>query len=86
MPSKNLKITLESLAELQSGAIFSRYFPKGSEFTAENIYGPEGKLSGLWEQTWNSPVEMRSNLCTNMGGGVPIAVIDELVRICSTKN
>ena len=85
MPSKSLKITHASLEELQASEVFYRRFPKESGFTAENIYGPDGKLSWPWHESWNSANEMHSDLCQNMGGGVPIEIINELVRICSAK-
>ena len=57
--------------------------PKGEAFRAEKIYGQTGKLNWLWEQRWDDPQAMREDLCQNMGGGVPIEVIDALVTICT---
>lgn len=81
-----MRITHLALTILQNGEIFQEFFPSSSGFTAESIYGPDGSLRWLWNQSWNSAGEMRSDLCQNMGGGVPIAVIEELVRICTARN
>ena len=51
-------------------------------FSAEEVYGPEGKLNWLWPLRWERPMDMLSAFCTNMGGGVPIEVIREIVDIC----
>ena len=48
----------------------------------EEIYGPRGKLNWLWPLRWEDLGQMRSDLYQNMGGGVPIEVIDALVAIC----
>ncbi len=50
--------------------------------SAEDIYGPEGKLGWLWPIEWDKRDEMRDSLCTNMGGGIPISIINALVDIC----
>ena len=50
-------------------------------FSPRDVYGPTGKIAFVWSQTWVSAEEMRVTLCTNMGGGVSIQVIDELVRL-----
>ena len=52
--------------------------------TAEEIYGPEGKL-WYWGMAWPTAEAMTSTLYNNMGGGVPTAVIDELVRLSAPK-
>jgi hypothetical protein len=36
---------------------------------------------GYWGMVWNTAQDMRSTLCQNMGGGVPIEVIDKLVSL-----
>ena len=51
-------------------------------FGAEEIYGPQGKLNWLWPLQWEDFGQMRSDLCQNMGGGVPYEVIVALVAIC----
>jgi len=81
-----MRITHLALTTLQNGEIFQEFFPSSSGFTAESIYGPGGALRSLWNQSWNSAGDMRSDLCQNMGGGVPIVIIEELVRICSEEN
>jgi hypothetical protein len=50
-------------------------------FSPTDVYGPHGKISFAWGQAWDSASGMRAALCSNMGGGVPIQVIDELVRL-----
>ena len=79
----SLQISHSALSKLQNtNAWISSNFTNGEGFTAEEIYGPAGKLGWLWPLSWQEPDEMRADLCTNMGGGVPIEVIDALVLIC----
>jgi hypothetical protein len=47
-------------------------------FTPELIYGPKGKLPQCWGRTWESAEQIHSDLCFNMGGGMPISIIIEL--------
>ena len=75
------RLTNEILSEINRGEIWNKYFGNGFHRSAEEVYGPEGALSWIWESSWNTRDEMRSDLCENMGGGVPIEIIDELVRI-----
>ena len=49
-------------------------------FTTLFAYGPDGRM-GYWGMVWNTAQDMRSTLCQNMGGGVPIEVIDKLVSL-----
>jgi hypothetical protein len=51
----------------------------GENLTYLQIYGPGGKMSHYFSQTWRSFDEMRTDLMQNHGGGVPIDVIDRLV-------
>jgi hypothetical protein len=44
------------------------------------VYGPDGRM-GYWGMVWDTAQDMRSTLCQNMGGGVPIEVIDKLVSL-----
>jgi hypothetical protein len=55
------------------------------ELESESIYGPEGKLQWLWSLSWDFEEAMKSDLYTNMGGGVPIETINELIRIGPIK-
>ena len=64
----------------------SEVSPFNSMFTPESIYGPDGKLQWLWSLSWDSEEVMKSDLYSNMGGGVPIEIIDELVQIAVAKN
>ena len=57
-------------------------FLRREGFSAEGIYGPEGKLGWLWPYEWDHKDQMNGSLCTNMGGGIPISIIDALVAIC----
>lgn len=76
---ESISLLEESAAWKQSG-FFERY-----GFTPTNVYGARGTLSCFYGITWNAAESMKSNLCQNMGGGVPIEVIDELVRISETQ-
>ena len=59
-------------------------FSDSFSITAEEIYGPEGKL-WYWGMAWPTAEAMTSTLYNNMGGGVPVAVVDELVRLSAPK-
>ena len=50
-------------------------------FTLQIIYGPNGKLPQYWGGIWDTAPAMHSALCDNMGGGVPIEIIRELVAL-----
>jgi hypothetical protein len=78
---KMLRLSHEALALLDASESWINSLGQVDGFTAETIYGPEGKLRHCWESNWSSAKEMRSDLMRNMGGGVPIEVIDELVEI-----
>jgi len=51
----------------------------GENLTYLQIYGPNGKMSGYFSETWTSADHMRSDLMQNHGGGVPVEVIEKLV-------
>jgi hypothetical protein len=78
---KKLRLSHEALAQLQASESWISTLGQMAGFNTETIYGPEGKLKQFWENLWDSPEHMRADLMQNMGGGVPIEVIDELVRI-----
>ena len=79
------QITDESLATLEDSQAWAESGIGDSPgFTAHEIYGPDGKLPH-WGSTWPTAKAMPSSLCDNMGGGVPIEVIDELVRASAPK-
>ena len=79
----SLRITHSALSKLERSQVWlTSGFYRRVGFRAEEIYGPEGKLNWLWTLIWEEPTAMRSDLCTNMGGGVPIDVIEALVSIC----
>jgi hypothetical protein len=73
------------LVELERSRAWQKATSFNSQFTPESIYGPEGKLQWLWSSSWDSEEAMKSDLYTNMGGGVPIEIINELIRIVSKK-
>jgi hypothetical protein len=76
-----LRLSHEALAQLQASESWKNTLGQIGGFTAESVYGPEGKLKHYWESAWGSPEQMRADLMQNMGGGVPIEVLDELVEI-----
>jgi len=59
---------------------------KSYGFTPRKIYGPNGKLSQYWGDTWDTAAAMKSALCFNMGGGVPIEIIKELVALSENRS
>ncbi len=83
---KKLRLSHDALALLQESEIWKSTLGQVAGFTAESIYGQEGKLKQYWESYWSSAEEMRSDLMQNMGGGIPINVIDELVGIVQKLN
>jgi hypothetical protein len=79
------RITDESLAALEDLLAWADWAIRGSHgFTARDIYGPDGRIFH-WGSTWPTAEAMSSALCDNHGGGVPIGVIDELVRLSAPK-
>ena len=81
------QITHESLEALGDSAAWVDWavgFSDSFSIAAEEIYGPDGKIS-YWGLTWSTAEAMTSTLYNNMGGGVPAAVIDELVRLSAPK-
>ena len=69
------RITVEVLEELgETGIQIS-----SGDLTYLQIYGPNGKMSSYFSQTWTSADAMRSELMQNHGGGVPVDVIEKLV-------
>ena len=81
--SMTLRITHTSLAKLEAAQPWVDSGFLGKEgFSAEEIYGPQGKLGWLWPYEWDDAQQMKGSLCANMGGGVPISIIDALVAIC----
>ncbi len=78
-----LRITHTSLTKLEAvqPGVDSGFLGKEG-FSAQEIYGPQGKLGWLWLYQWGDAQQMKDSLCTNMGGGVPISIIDALVAIC----
>jgi len=79
----NLKLTHHALSKLEASEAWQN--SELRKFKVEEIYGPEGKLGWFWNLTWDDKNRMRSSLCTNMGGGVPISIIDVLVSICAAE-
>ena len=78
----SLRITHYALSKLEQSQVWlTSGFYGQVGFKAEEIYGPDGKLNWLWALTCEESMAMRSDLLTNMGGGVPIDVIEALVSI-----
>src|SRR5436309_1869267 len=82
---RECRITVESLAALERSEQWRQWMGTGERFTALEIYGPGGKLP-YWGTVWDQPEEMGAALCDNMGGGVPLTVIDELVRLSASPS
>ena len=83
MPSAEVRweIAYESLAALEESQAWKNWpAVDANGFTALYAYGPDGKM-GYWGMVWDTAQDMRSTLCQNMGGGVPIEVIDKLVSL-----
>jgi len=81
MPSAEIRweITYESLAALEESHPWKNWTADDTYgYTTLYVYGPDGRM-GYWGMVWNTAQDMRSTLCQNMGGGVPIEVIDKLV-------
>ena len=69
------RMTVDVLEELgETGIQMS-----GGNLTYLQIYGPNGKMSSYFSETWTSADHMRSDLMQNHGGGVPVEVIEKLV-------
>lgn len=69
------RITVEVLEQLgETGILMS-----GGNLTYLQIYGPNGKMSHYFSETWSSADHMRSDLIQNHGGGVSLDVIERLV-------
>ena len=83
--NKRFRITHEVLAELGRSEAWQSATSFNSLFTPETIYGPEGKLNWLWNLSWDSAETMKNDFYMNMGGGVPMEIIDELIRIASIE-
>ena len=70
------KMTIEALEALgETGIVIS-----GKNLTHLEIYGPEGKMGHYFSKTWASASDMGSDLSQNHGGGVPMAVIEQVVN------
>jgi len=83
MPSTEVQweITYESLAALEESHTWKNWTANDTYgFTTLYAYGPDGRM-GYWGMVWNTAQDMRSTLCQNMGGGVPIEVINKLVSL-----
>jgi len=69
------RMTVAVLEELgETGILMS-----GENLTFLQIYGPNGKMSSYFLESWPSAGAMRRDLMQNHGGGVPIDVIEKLV-------
>ena len=78
-----LRITHEALEILKdSDAWKSWQDVESNPLTAEDVYGPQGAISYIWEKEWANDEDLERALSQNMGGGVPYRVIRALVEIC----
>ena len=70
------KMTIEALEDLgETGIVIS-----GKNLTYLEIYGPGGKMGHYFSKTWATANDMGSDLSQNHGGGVPMAVIEQVVN------
>lgn len=70
------KMTIEALEALgETGIVIS-----GKNLTHLEIYGPEGKMGHYFSKIWSTASDMGSDLSQNHGGGVPMAVIEQVVN------
>lgn len=77
------QINDKALARLANTEPWQKFAPKvrpGEIVTPYKLYGPEGIWHYLWLKVYDSPEGLHSELCQNMGGGVPIEVIKEVVK------
>jgi type I restriction enzyme M protein len=74
------RITEDVLAKLEAAKPWQQWAASGHGLTAAAVYGPDGSLGHVWGQTWGSAEAMRDALGANMGGGVPVEVIKDLVK------
>jgi len=79
------RITDDALSALAKSKPWKKWADTGHGFTPEDCYGPQGRL-GHWGKTWTTPKAMEGDLCDNMGGGVPIDVIRELVKLAAVSD
>ncbi|MFZ2226944.1 MAG: hypothetical protein WA090_04915 [Candidatus Nanopelagicaceae bacterium] len=71
-----IKISHAALSELESTPAWVKSsIPKKAGFSAEEIYGPEGKLNWRWSLRSNDAENMRVDLCGNIGGGVQLKLL-----------
>ncbi len=81
-----LRINSSVLARLGVSAVWKNSNPLlAGRFTPEEIDGPSGKLNSFWNIEWINEDEMRSALYQNMGGGVPVEIIEELIALCADE-
>lgn len=77
------RVTVAALERLGTTEAFREFAERwdagapGDPMTPQRAYGRV--IDG---GAWDSAAAMRSALCSNHGGGIPIAVIDALVACC----
>jgi len=79
------EITDAALASLERSRAWKKWLEIETRFSAADIYGPEGRLNH-WGQVWSTENDMLGALSDNHGGGVPIDVIKELVKLAATAD
>jgi len=73
------RITDAALTALEKSKAWKAWAKQGHGLTPADIYGPDGKLAVHWDITHDTADSLCSALSDNMGGGVPIDVINALV-------
>lgn len=80
------RITDDALVALEKSKPWKKWADgPGGRFTAAGVYGADGSLD-YWGRTWVNADDMHNALCENMGGGVPIEIIRELIKLCATPD
>jgi hypothetical protein len=75
-------ITDESLKALGKSQVWlDSRLAKIDLFTPHYVYGPEGKIPHNFGKAWATADGLRNSLYCNMGGGVPVEIIHELVAL-----
>ncbi len=78
-------VDTRSLAALGATTAWQQWVSRlaGDRWTPEAIYGPGGSMPHHFGRPFPTAEALRTALLENMGGGVPIEVIDALVQCCN---
>jgi hypothetical protein len=83
---RKLRIDSQVLSELVNSKVWKDYFEVEIGITPNDIFGEDGPLNWLTHKTWISVEDMEADLYQNMGGGIPIPVLDELAILVAKRN